>query len=236
MSPNDTDEERAREIIEKLLITGQNEVVRIERTSDQVLVFTQGINWSISPPEADLPKRALDGYELYTVDSYAYRNPPPLRQGVARLPDGRMFLLNDAEQLRAFFTAMGGALPPADLAGLLVRFQLGSTTAPYQSLVLTPEDLAEKLEPEQIAAIPELIPLQTTPRADGGLDLDFCAHLRGRRGAPDEGWISVVRWHVEVSASHALTWSSRTIAERLAPRSWKELGILDIIMEREKKG
>lgn len=232
---HDTDEARARAIIEAFFIEGKNKVVRIEREPDRVIVKTLDMWWRVHHLDGESTRLSLDGYALFAVAQHVSRYPPILSHGVARLPDGRMFLLDEPEQFRAFYAAMGGALPPADLAGLLVRFQLGSITAPSQHLITALDDLAEELEPEQIQAIPELIPLQVTQREDGGVVLDFCAYLRGRRGDPDSGWIRVVRWRVEATGAQGLTWSFRTIAERLPPRRWKDLGMVDIIPAREKE-
>lgn len=156
------------------------------------------------------------GYRLYDVEP-AGADPAGRSVGIALLPDGLSYHLNDAAGFRAFYAALQDRLSGAEVAGLLAWYQSGAPGA--ERLVISEEDVADTLGPLDRLTYSALFRAPVWETASGARALAFTTFFLSR-DAPDRIYQGNLNaWTAEAGEMSRLTWASRPLARGLpSPR------------------
>ncbi|MCJ7625190.1 MAG: hypothetical protein MUO76_16965 [Anaerolineaceae bacterium] len=204
----------AQNMIERYFLRPGQVITEVSRLGEAVVVSAGRLGWLVESV-GDINSARPCGYELYEVRINLAADPPPPAHGVAVLPDGEMFHLNDESELRAFFRKVYRTILPLELAGLLTRYQAGDNP---QKEILQRDTLSWWLADDQIEAIDEFTLPLTIRKDNGGLTLDFCALTIDQELPNGMPIIGLNRWCVEVYGEGRLEWSFRPIAGKLDTR------------------
>lgn len=196
----------AVKIVSRYFLKPGEVIEDVEEDEGVVFVSARYHSWDVRPIERLQAFVRSPGYELYGVET----DPHARLHGVAVLPDHRMFHLNDAEEIRAFFAAARSLLAPLEVAVLVVAFQ---SAGGGEGIIMRLEELITRLEAKQIAAHP-ITPPAVVVGGDGSMNLDFYSMFISRvLGAGFK--VNLNRWHVEASAAGQLDWSVAAVARDL---------------------
>jgi len=165
------------------------EVVELRRLDPFILVELADDRTKLVQPlkgfEANELAHRRAGFELLLV----YDRPPsPLPMScVALFDDGKAYLLNDKDQLARFYHQAASAIPPFELACLLVMFQ---SSSPDQ--LVTSLDALDALDLETpVTSLPGFTPLRVV-----GAVLEFWSYHVGLEGRDSLGQVDFTRWRV----------------------------------------
>src|SRR5689334_21183622 len=116
-----TPKEIAVRIAERYLLSPDETIVGVtEYEESGVEVEAAYRHWCVSPLRQINRVPLSSGYRLYGIDD---RLEGAGDGAVAVLPDDRMFRIDDAAEIRAFYAAAHHLLTPIELAALLASFQ-----------------------------------------------------------------------------------------------------------------
>ena len=206
----------AQKVIEVYFLRPGQVITEVTRLGEAVQISAGRSGWLVETV-GDINSIRPWGYELYEVRLNLAADPPPPADGVAVLPDGEMFHLNDESELRAFFRNVYRTTLPLELTGLLTRYQAGDDP---QKEILQRDTLSWWLADDQIEAIDEFTLPMIIRNDNGGLTLDFCTLTVTQELPNGMPIIGVNRWCVEVYAEGRLEWSFRPIAGGLDSEIW----------------
>lgn len=205
--------EISRSIIEKYFLEPNEIIIEARQQNDTVIVSSGDWQWWIESAGRWPDFVKSDKYQIFEVRPALFIDPPPRPDGVAVLPDGRMFCLGKDNEFRMFFQQLKDVINPLELAGLLANYQgKGPHFESAQNLIIRENDLSGLLEDKQIEAIPDLVMFRSTRSTDSALILDFCTFYISREPPDFIFMIGLNRWHVEADDQGRLEWSVSPIA------------------------
>jgi hypothetical protein len=195
-------------MVERYYLRPGRTIREVKMLEEEALVISEPDAWAVGALTRARNFTKSDGYNLYAVEKFGL--PPEVpEKGVAVLPDGSMFHLNDEHELRAFYAQAHGLLDPIELANLLAFFQSKSNAR--ETVIASQEHLAHISERDLASLSGPLLP-ETTRGEHGELTLSFCTKcVRRARGV----FIDLNRWRARADAQARLTWSVKTLAQGL---------------------
>jgi hypothetical protein len=207
-------EKFSQEIIQRFFLKPGDTITQIQTSNHGVIVKAEDW-WQIETVTNWFNFTKSDEYKLYEITLYIFSDPPPIPHGVALLPNGSLYYLNQENEFRQFFRQFAHQLPVAELAGLLSRYQ-GNQAMPgaRHSLILQVTDLEKILESDQIATIPDLVSLHSF-QIDETCWLKFCTYCLVAEPPQYTYHINVHYWQVKSNHQGELEWSVRVIAHSL---------------------
>lgn len=212
--------ETAPKVIDRYFLRSDEAIIQASQRGGAVIVASDQRRWQVELFAGDRHLRPGDRFEIVEVRPFIFADPPPRLHGVALLPDGSMFHLNDNGEFKAFWACVHPLLQPLELAALLARYQgKGPSFEQHQNLIVALDDLVGLLEPQQAKAVPELIGVQSSTTAEGVSAVEFCTFYIAQEPADNVFRVGLNRWRVETGAHGQLDWTSGPIARGLdSPR------------------
>lgn len=223
----------ARQIVERYYLEPGETVVRVSPRGPAVIVATDRWQWRVGLFDGWPEVVKSDGYALYEVRRHIAVRPPPRPDGVALLPDGRMFHLRADDEFRAFFRRVRELICPLELAALLSRYQgKGPHLERHQNLIVRQEDLTSLLPVDRIETIADFTVFHSVTNK-GVWRLDFCTCFIAQEPPDNIYRVGLNRWHVVAGIQGELQWAVRLLARGLdspryaVPRSREEGRVCD---------
>jgi hypothetical protein len=208
------DIELGRRILERYFLE-PDEAVREISDFGQVAIFdTNSVPWRIDRVEDIGSTKPNPAYTLYHVAINMSAEPPPPPDGIAVLPDGTFFHLNEVLEFRAFWLRVRERVEPVELAVLLVHYL--SESPRNQNPVLKREDLSWLIDEHQIESIADFTLPQSRIDDKGSLTLDFCTFYIEQVPPNFVHRVGLNRWHVEADTEGYLDWTIQPIAGGLS--------------------
>jgi hypothetical protein len=203
--------DNARELVQRFLMDPGQEVKQTRQVGHAFIVESDDW-WQVEPIDRWPNFQKSDLYDLYEVRLYVFADPPPAPHGFGtpRASD-ESFHLNDANQFRAFFSALAGRPADVELAGLLTRY-VTSEEVGLQALILSKDDVRDLLYPEHLETIAEKIRFNATQLPGDSLEMDFSSYYVMPADESQPHRIALNHWHVEVHAHKDLTWQVEPLA------------------------
>lgn len=195
----------ARAIVERYFMQPGEQVRAVVERDADVLVDAGAIGWAVSA--VDRPDRLEPSrHRLFEVRPDMDEDPPGPPEGLALLPDGAMFHLNEADDFRAYYRAVGDSLAAVELAFLLATYQAEGA---LHNLIVRSTDMERHVQPVELEAIPGFT-APSEERVGSRRYLRFCTYavqqFPGKR--PE---ILLTRWEAE-ARDGALDWRTQPLA------------------------
>lgn len=203
----------ARRSVERYLLAAGERVVACEAGSEAASVETSEREWLVRPLERGRNFQRGSGYALYDVSSHETLHAQGHSHGIALLPDGALFHLNDAEEFRAFFHGSVPPLAALETAALLAFYQ--STAEGNESVIVQWADLEGLLYPADRARLPELKLPEVEAWEAGRGWLTCCTLYLYQDARNDELRLGLNRWRAWLDDDHRLAWACEPVARRL---------------------
>ena len=197
------DRELARRIVERHALRRGRRIETVHEEPAGVVVETDTLPWVVRAAEP-----GFDDLAVYEIVRGYHVDPPPAPIGVGVTASGESFGLNDEDGLAGFWTALGGAIEPTDLAAMLAAYQSGDSRGRVAGSDREPTSARRT---EQLAAVVGCTPLEVE-ETDAGYRLRFCSyHLTPAETGED--WLLVSRWDVEAEQDGGIRWSKIPLAD-----------------------
>lgn len=205
-------DELASEIVSSCILDPGESILAVHAGPAAVLLETiyRGLRFEVA--RAATSDGPGSGYALYTVRESATdgRARP---EGIAQLPGGERYHLNDPEGFRAFFAAARTLIEPLDFASLLATFQSEAPVA--ERVIAAYGDLAWLFPGANLAASLHLsLPvIEGTPEA--AFQMRFCTLYLDRDPRDRFTKVNLNRWRVAATAEGVLSWAVEPLARNL---------------------
>ncbi|WP_395725523.1 hypothetical protein [Nakamurella sp.] len=202
-------DERIAEVVRAHLLEDGLDVVAVEVRHEGFEVVTTGWTWLI-----DLRFQFVHGDErvaVYDAQPDLIVDPGVRCYGLA-VSRGSSYLLNDPDQLGAFWSLFGRSIGAPELMGVIERYQ--GTGAPAH-LVLTKADLERRVgnpPPSTLARV-------SAPAVevdDRGVALTFFAWGMNPTGRTGSESLKVIQWDVRGVWDGTLRWSNQIVDAAMA--------------------
>jgi hypothetical protein len=204
----------ASRLVSTFLLSQGETILETRVGAAGVLVCTSDRTWMVTALEEAKNFHRGPGYQLYDIHD-ADMDGPTRSEGVAVLPGGEMFHLNQAAGLQAFFDAVRATLTAEELAALIAFYQ--SDAPGVESVVADHGDLAWLFPAAQPIPIPALSLPEVEGSPAGSLRLRFCTLYLADDPLDSFTKVNLNRW--QVTANGGLTWEVHALARDLnSPR------------------